>query len=815
MNLLRQRIRALSHLAIGVLLLSCYPWPNRSWQSANPSTKVEEIHFMYPKGNLTGALERVIQEFQEQCRREHTIDPSRPLYRVVAGQHGERGGSTRFLLAVAGGSPPDVFYGDRAATADWIARGAFMPLDDFIAEDQQQGRNDTPTAERYYPGCWESVTVNGRVYGVPLTLGNVALLYNKDLLEVAGLVYEDGPQRGEARPPRTWEEVLNYSQRLTQWENDPPRRPAIIGFAPLQGAGSLEVYTLLAGGNLLSADGRVCQLNSEPAAMGLKFIMDLYEAQGGIAAVRAMNFGPAGSPFDPFIQGRLAMKIDFQSAVKWQATVKPEMRFGVAPLPTATPADSPTSWATGWQACIPVGARHPRAGWDLIRFLCSDRGQELMAEHQRRLTEANGKLFVPNQNPVPALNERLTDRYVQDNPRLPLDIRKAHSDFQQLLPVSHYSPSTPIYNLMAAAQSEAAERALYGQSPAKALGEQSRIVQAELDRFLKPRGHNLPGMKWLVAGYAGFVAIAAFVAVRFDSGPAIEGGWRRTERRWGILFAAPWLLGFAVFTGGPLLFSLLLSFCDYDVLGAPRWIGLQNYKELLTEDLAARRALVNTLTMALAVPFCQAISLGLALLVHHAVRFRAAWRAVFYLPVVVPLVASSIAWLWFLNARGPINQSLAWVGLSGPNWLHDPAWSKPSLILMMIWTCGAGMLVWLAGLQAVPQSLYEAAALDGANAWQRFRYITWPHLAPFFFFNLLSGLIAAFQSFGEAFIMTAGGPNQSTLFLNYHLFNLAFQFGRMGYACALAWLLFVLLAGVTVIQFRLVSRGMRRDGEVA
>jgi multiple sugar transport system permease protein len=122
------------------------------------------------------------------------------------------------------------------------------------------------------------------------------------------------------------------------------------------------------------------------------------------------------------------------------------------------------------------------------------------------------------------------------------------------------------------------------------------------------------------------------------------------------------------------------------------------------------------------------------------------------------------------------------------------------------------MMVWLAGLQTVPKSLYEAAALDGANAWQRFRHVTWPHLAPFLSFNLLTGLITAFQSFGEAFIMTAGGPDQSTLFLNYHLFNLAFQFGRMGYACALAWMLFLLLVGVAALQFRLVSRGVRGDG---
>src|SRR5262249_19665260 len=156
------------------------------------------------------------------------------------------------------------------------------------------------------------------------------LLYNKDLLEGAGLVHENGPKRGESRPPRTWDEVSHYCRRLTRWENRSPPQPAVIGLAPLQGAGSLELYTHLAGGQLLGPDERVWQVDSEPARKALQFITDLYEAQGGIAAVRAMNFGPAGSPFDPFIQGRLAMKIDYQWAVKWQAEIKPDMRFGVA-----------------------------------------------------------------------------------------------------------------------------------------------------------------------------------------------------------------------------------------------------------------------------------------------------------------------------------------------------------------------------------------------------------------------------------------------------------------------------------------------------
>jgi multiple sugar transport system permease protein len=698
--------------------------------------------------------------------------------------------------------------------ADWIARGAFLPLDDYLAEDERAGRTDVPRRERYYPACWTSTTYQNRSYGVPIGLANTALLYNKDLLEQAGLVYEDGAKRGQAKPPQTWAELREYSRKLTRREEGANRQLAVIGFSPLHGAGSLELYTHLAGGRLMNAAGDRCLLNSKPAREALGLITDLYDAQGGVAAVRGTNLGHAGSNLDPFIRGRLAMKIDYQYVVNWQAAFRPEMRFGVAPLPTLDPQAGPRSWVTGWQASIPARARNPRGGWALIRFLGSDRGLKLMAEYQRRLTEANGLLFVPAQTPVPELNDRFSAQYVRDNPRLPAEVRRAYDDFQNLLPAGDYPSINPVYNLLASAQTQAAESAVYGAPPAEALRENERVVQTELHRRMSARGESLARAGRLMIGCALFVTAGGLLVVWRYSRGRRGGRWRDAEGRWGLLLASPWLLGFAVFTGGPLLFSLLLSFCDYNVLRDPRWVGLENYRELLTEDRVARRAFANTLFMVLAVPAVLAVSLGLALLVNGPVRFRSAWRAAYYLPVVVPLVASSLAWLWFLNPQGPLNRALAWAGVAGPNWLQDPAWSKPALLIISIWTCGGSMVVWLAGLQTIPKTLYEAAALDGANAWQRFRHVTWPHLAPYFSFNLLAGLIASFQSFGEAFIMTSGGPDQSTLFLNYHLFNSAFQFGRMGYACALAWLLFLLLVGVTTIQFRLVNRRTRREVRV-
>ena len=202
-----------------------------------------------------------------------------------------------------------------------------------------------------------------------------------------------------------------------------------------------------------------------------------------------------------------------------------------------------------------------------------------------------------------------------------------------------------------------------------------------------------------------------------------------------------------------------------------------------------------------------AASLAVALLLNQNIRGMAAWRTFFYLPAIVPMVAASILWIWIFNPQGgAINLMLEKIGVEGPRWLQSADWSKPSLIVMGLWGAGGGMIIWLAGLKGIPQSLYEAASVDGANTWQQFRYVTLPQLTPYIFFNLIMGLIGTFQIFGQAFIMTQGGPENSTLFYVYHLFNNAFRYGRMGYASAMAWVLFAIVLVLTVIQMKLARR---------
>jgi len=274
------------------------------------------------------------------------------------------------------------------------------------------------------------------------------------------------------------------------------------------------------------------------------------------------------------------------------------------------------------------------------------------------------------------------------------------------------------------------------------------------------------------------------------------------------------LVGFLLLTAGPIVASILLSFCEYDVLHPVRWAGLDNYRALPRDPLFWK-SLGNTLFMVLGVPLGMAVSLGVAMLLNARVKGMAFYRTIYYLPAIVPAVASSILWIWVLNPQfGLVNVALQRLfGITGPQWLQSELWSKPSILLMGLWGAGAGMIIWLAGLKGIPETLYEAAEIDGAGGWAAFRHVTIPMLSPYIFFNLIMGVIGTFQIFTQAYIMTGGGPVDSTLFYVYYLFNNAFRYFKMGYASALAWILFVIILALTLLQLRLGKRWVYYEGE--
>jgi multiple sugar transport system permease protein len=285
----------------------------------------------------------------------------------------------------------------------------------------------------------------------------------------------------------------------------------------------------------------------------------------------------------------------------------------------------------------------------------------------------------------------------------------------------------------------------------------------------------------------------------------------------GLAFISPWLLGFFTLTLYPILASLYYSFCEYRVLSPPRWVGIRNYIELFTDHDYFLPSLGNTAFMFIELPIALVLSVAIALLLNQKLRGMAIFRTIYYLPSVVPTVAASILWLWMLNPEyGLINKTLEWLHLPTVQWLQSPVWAKPAFIVLDLWMIGGGIVIYLAALQGVPEHLYEAAELDGASAWRKTWHITLPSISPVIFFNLILGVIGTFQYFTQAFLMTGvppGGPANSTLFYALYLFQNAFTYFRMGYASAMAWVLFLLTLGATLLIFRSSARWVYYESE--
>jgi len=281
---------------------------------------------------------------------------------------------------------------------------------------------------------------------------------------------------------------------------------------------------------------------------------------------------------------------------------------------------------------------------------------------------------------------------------------------------------------------------------------------------------------------------------------------RFSRREWqenitGYLFFSPWLIGLLLFNIIPIGLAIYYSLTEYSVLQDPRWIGLGNYHEMFVIDELFWKALYNTVYYAaFSVPLSLIFAIFLAMLLNAKVPGQSFFRATFFLPSIVPVVAASVVWAWMLHPEyGLINDMLSRFGLPGPPWLTSEVWSKPAFILMSLWSVGPTTIIFLAGLQDIPQHLYEAAEIDGANGWNRTWNVTLPLLTPTIFFNLVIGLIGAFQVFSQVYIISQGGPLWSTLFYVLYLYNQGFQYFKMGYASALAIVLFVIILILTAI----------------
>jgi ABC-type sugar transport system permease subunit/ABC-type glycerol-3-phosphate transport system substrate-binding protein len=737
----------------------------------------------------------------------------------------------KLMTAIVGNVPPDVIWQDRFTIGDWASRDTFTPLDTFYNRDRHLP--DGIREENYYPACWQEanytdpITKKSSLFAIPGGADDRALFYNKTLFRNAGIV----DAKGEARPPQTWDELLDDAKKLSLTRSDGSFEH--IGFIPNYGNSWLYIYAWQNDGEFMSPNGRTCTMNAKPNVEALDYMVKVYDALGGVDPVAAFQSGFQTNELDPFLTGKVAMKIDGSWVPKNIARYGPDLDFGLVPAPIpaarlhhegkfATDKDTFITWAGGFSFAIPRGSKNMETAWEFIKWMSSVEANLIDAQATKEYNDSKDRQYVPEISANRKINEAVFTKFAPKSAKF----RDAMRVFTEMMDHARFRPVTfvgqRLWDEHVRAFENSTRHSTTGKTPQQAMDEGTQVVQRELDKmFSRDQYKPLPSV--VITTLVSLVSLALLAAA----------GWlalrlfklrrmARQEATAGFVFAAPWIFGFLVLTAGPIVVSIFLSLCDYDVLHPARFVGMNNYSDLLGRDnFYLMKSLGNVAYIAVfGIPLGLATSLAIAMLLNAKVAGMSLYRTAFYVPAIVPTVASAVLWSWILNAdpnRGLLNAAwratfTAWFGWGAPGWLGAAEWAKPALIVLGLWGAGSGMILWLAGLQGIPVHLYEAANLDGAGAWTKFRHVTLPMLSPYIFFNLIMGTIGALQQFDGPYVLTGGdlsqpaGPVDSLLMPVTYLFKNAFQYFKMGYASALAWIIFVIVLVLTVTQLKLAPR---------
>lgn len=728
----------------------------------------------------------------------------------------------KLMTAIVGNVAPDVISQDRFTISDWASRGAFLSLDEFIERDK--GKDPLcPVPEQYYPAPWKEAMYEGKVFAIPNSSDDRVLYYNKSVfrehaakLRAAGLDPE--------RPPRTWSEVLAYSKVLTLRSKDGALER--VGFLPNYGNSWLYLYSFQANGTFMSPDGTKCTLASPETEEALKFMVAGYDILGGYEEAKKFQDALKGGERDPFITGKVAMKVDGDWIITSLARYGPKLEFGTAPAPVPDDRyyrrgrfkdekDQFITWVGGFSLAIPKGARNVEAAWRYIKYMSSVEAAIIDYSASQEWERRRGRIMVPRVMANKAINEVAFRKFAPADPRFQSAL-KTHID---MMPYARFRPSTFVGQLLWDEQIRAMEAAcMHRRTPMEALKISQAVVQKELDA--RARNQQYPVIDMRLPAWAGlFGAIIASLMLATVYKRRKLGRTERTEAKWAYLFLSPWIIGFFAFTLGPMIASLFFSFTEYNVLSPARWVGGKNYAELASDEQnLLAKSFLNVLYLGgIGVPLGLVTGLAIALLLNNAVRGIRFYRTAFYLPSIVPAIASIVLWVFIMNpdsTRGLINglwQSTIteWFKVQPPGWFSVEAWAKPGLVMMGLWGAGGGMILWLAGLKAIPNTLYEAASIDGATPKQQFWSVTLPQLTPIIFFNTVMGFVGALQQFEAQYVITKGenaGPADALLTPVYLLFRNGFAYFKMGYASALAWVIFAIILALTLFQFKIAPR---------
>lgn len=695
-------------------------------------------------------------EYLQQTARE--FESAHPGVTVnVLSSAGATGGGEKIKMVLAGGLPLDVTWIDVTEFAAYLQEDVLLDLQPFFAADPSWRRAD------YFEEILGGMTgPDGHLYGLPSTFNPYVIYVNHSLLRRAGVA--------PPAPGWTWQDLLEKCRATTR-DLDGDGTTDQFGISLTQWMQALAPWIWQNGGRFLDEDGR-CAL-AEPAAVeAIEFLVRLlHEEKVASDDATFQNQFSVGL----FQAGRTAFygPVGYWETYRFQ-DIPPEAAGGfdwdVVPLPAGR--ESATSVALRFYV-VPKVSRHPQLAYELVRALAGDTMQRGLA--------AIG-------NGVPGLKRAAWSESFLDPHRLPA----GEQVFLDVLPSARFLPVEVDWSEIEKQTKAILEDAiLLGRIPAREACERAAAVADEtLARARDLRRRPFVGAVWFgAAQLAGGLLVLAFLATMLARRrPRLA----RREERAAWLFLTPWAIGLAAFLLGPAAVSALLSFSEWSPiqeLDRARWMGLDQYARLASDETFHDSVRVTLVYAGLAVPLQLATALGLALLANGGFRGAGLARTIFYLPTIISPVILGALWRLLLEP-----------------WLKQPASVVPALVLMSLWTVGAQMLVFLAGLQGVDPRLHEAARVDGAGPLRRLLHVTLPALGPILLFNLIVGLINAFQVFAQPFVMTQGGPGNESRFLVLYLYEQGFRFLRMGYASTLAWVLF----GAVLVLTLLVLRGSRR-----
>jgi multiple sugar transport system permease protein len=680
---------------------------------------------------------------------------------------------SKLRTMMAGDMAPDVFYMSVANVAVYAGKNTLLNLDPYI----KASRFDTSD---FFPQLLNGFRYQGHLYGLPKDFTTDVVYYNKDLFDRDHVPY---PKAGW-----TWDDMRDSAKRLTH-DFDRDGRIDQFGLQYLGGTAHSYSWFRQAGARLFTPDGSKFAMNSPEGLRALQFLHDLdYKDHVALSTSAAAGRDAQAE----FSNGRLAMFVGYGRWLVPRFREMNKFRWDVVVLPRDK---KPATGIATVSYSISARSKHPQEAWDLVKFLTGPQGQAMNSELGLAIPALKSVAYGPAfLNPKSAINDRA---------------------FLDEMPYAEIPPITPNPNEFDQIVNPIWEQVLQLNtlSPAAGLAQMETQVNAYLEKYRTLTVS--PPVPWKrVGAVLALLALAVVAASAWyirKQGPL--GRLARAEERTGYLFIMPWILGMFIFSLFPIVLSLLLSLCQWDAitpLHNAQWVGMQNYHNMFVNDQRFWASLrVTGIYSLFSVPLGLVLSVGIAVLLNQKVRGIPIFRTVYFLPSLVGGVSVAVLWWRIFNRDfGILNfvlmklHILQAFGLSPIDWLGNDRYALSAMVIMSLWGVGGGMLIYLAGLLGVPSQLYEAASIDGAGKARQFWTITIPMLTPVIFFNLIMGIIGSFQVFTHAYVMTGGGPNNATLFYVLYLFQKGFEQFEMGYASALAWVLFAVVLFFTALVMR-------------